>query len=88
MSALNTLVSEAIDVVVHSERGPHGPRVTGVVAVEDLIAGAEAAQFTLTEVFRRRTVHEQIVATGSVPSRLGALFERAGLEISSFVGTS
>ena len=35
MTALNTLVSESIDVVVHCARGPHGPRVTEIVAVED-----------------------------------------------------
>src|SRR4029077_4537553 len=35
MSALNTLVSEAVDVVVHAARGPHGPRVMEVLTVED-----------------------------------------------------
>jgi pilus assembly protein CpaF len=83
---LLTLVSEAIDVVVHSERGPDGPRITSVVAVEDLIAGADASQFTITEVFHRRTVRDQIAATGSVPSRLSALFERAGLDMSDYLG--
>ena len=39
MSALNSLVSEAIDLVVHCRRGPNGPRVTEVLAVEDLAAG-------------------------------------------------
>ena len=86
LSALNTLVSEAIDVVVHSERGPNGPRVTGIVAVEDLIAGADASQFTITEVFRRRTLRDQIVATGAIPSRLGGLFERAGLDLAETLG--
>lgn len=86
LSALNTLVSEAIDLVVHSERGPDGPRVTGVVAVEDLIAGADASQFTVTEVFARRTVRDQIAATGAVPSRLATLFERAGLDIGDHLG--
>lgn len=85
LSALNTLVSEAIDVVVHSERGPDGPRITSVVAVEDLIAGADASQFTITEVFHRRTVRDQIAATGSVPSRLSALFERAGLDTGDYL---
>jgi len=73
-------------VVVHSERGPDGPRVTGVVAVEDLIAGADASQFTLTEVFQRRTVRDQIAATGAVPSRLAALFDRHGLDIGDHLG--
>ncbi len=86
LSALNTLVSEAVDVVVHAERGPDGPRVTGVIAVEELVAGAEASQFTVTEVFGRRTIRDQIVSTGAVPSRLGALFEHAGLDITDHIG--
>jgi len=86
LSALNTLVSEAIDVVVHSERGPDGPRVTGIVAVEDLVAGADASQFTVTEVFARRTLRDEIRATGAVPSRLGGLFERAGIDRTEVLG--
>jgi len=86
LSALNTLVSEAIDVVVHSERGPDGPRVTGVIAVEDLIAGAESTQFTITEVFTRRTMRDQIEWTGSVPARLSTLFDRAGLNVNDYLG--
>ncbi|NLA34526.1 MAG: CpaF family protein [Actinobacteria bacterium] len=88
LSALNTLVSEAVDVVVHCERGPEGPRVTGIVAVEDLVAGADATQFTTTEVFTRRTLRDQIRPTGSVPSRLAALFERAGLSVTDEIGLS
>ncbi len=53
IAALNTLVSEAVDIVVHSERGPKGPVVTGIVAVEDLASTADASQFTVTEVFSR-----------------------------------
>ena len=81
LSALNTLVSEAIDLVVHSERGPRGPVVTGVVAVEDLQAGADATQFTMTEIFTRRTLRHPLEWTGAMPSRLTAAFERAGLDI-------
>src|SRR5204862_8156974 len=39
LTALNTLVSESIDVVVHCGRGPDGPQVTEVIAVEDLAGG-------------------------------------------------
>ncbi len=35
----NSLVTEAIDVVVHCTRTAAGPRVTEVVAVEDLVGG-------------------------------------------------
>jgi pilus assembly protein CpaF len=76
LSALNTLVSEAVDVVVHSERGPDGPRVMSVLAVEDLVAGVESTQFTVTEVFARRSVRDQLEWTGVVPSRLAAKFDR------------
>src|SRR6476620_6764556 len=51
MSALNSLVTEAVDIVVHCVRGPRGPRVTEVVAVEDLTAGVDSTQFTTTELF-------------------------------------
>jgi pilus assembly protein CpaF len=88
ISALNTLVSEAVDVVVHSERGPDGPRVTGVLAVEDLIAGADSTQFTVTEVFGRRTLRDEIAPSGAIPSRLGELFTRAGLDIADVLGAS
>src|SRR5690606_20821923 len=36
LHALNTLVSEAIDVVVHCVRTPQGPRVSEIIAVEDI----------------------------------------------------
>ena len=86
MSALNTLVSEAVDVVVHSERGPDGPRVTGIIAVEDLVAGAEATQFTVTELFARDTARDPLVATGLLPSRLGALLARSGIDVRDLLG--
>jgi pilus assembly protein CpaF len=79
LSALNTLVSEAIDLVVHCEQGPAGPRVTEIVAVEDLAGGPEAVQFTTTEVFRRSGYGAPLVWTGNVPVRLGDTLERAGL---------
>ena len=53
LSALNTLVSEAVDVVVHTERTADGPRVIEILAVEDLAGGPDAAQFTVTPVFER-----------------------------------
>ncbi len=57
MTALNTLVSESIDVVVHCARGPDGPRVTEIVAVEDLASGS-----------RRGAVHRHARV---LPSRRG-----------------
>ena len=42
LSALNTLVSESIDIVVHCGRTPRGPRVTEVIAVEDQAGGPDS----------------------------------------------
>jgi len=84
ISALNTLVSEAIDVVVHTDRGPDGPRVMSILAVEDLAGGAEAVQFTATDVFERGSTG-QLEWTGQVPSRLAPAFERVGLDVSAML---
>jgi pilus assembly protein CpaF len=69
LAALNTLVTEAIDLVVFCARTPFGPRVTEIVAVEDLVGGAEASQFTVTDLFRRARFHEPLRWTGNVPVR-------------------
>src|SRR3954464_718936 len=42
MSALNALVSESVDVVVHCARTKEGVRVTEIAAVEDFIGGPES----------------------------------------------
>ena len=70
LGALNTLVSESIDLVVHCDRGPHGPHVTEIVAVEDLAAGPDAAQFTVTQVFARPSSAAPLEWTGNLPVRL------------------
>ena len=88
LSALNTLVSEAIDLVVHTERGPQGPRVTSIIAVEDLIAGAESNQFTVTEVFGRRMLDDPIMWSGAIPPRLTALLARSGIDIRRLLGAT
>jgi len=87
MSALNTLVSEAIDVVVHCSRGPNGPRVTEVVAIEDLAGGVEATQFTLTPVFTRDRPEGPLTWTGQVPVRLARLFPDSG-DLTSLLSTN
>ena len=69
LSALNSLVSESIDIVVHCTRGPDGPSVAEVVAVEDLAAGPDAAQFTVTDVFNRTGPGEPLRWTGNLPVR-------------------
>lgn len=86
LSALNTLVSEAIDVVVHSERTPAGIRVTEIVTVEDLAAGPEAAQFTITPMFTRPHPGGPLIWTGQIPIRAGDALARSGFEVSSLLG--
>ncbi len=87
MSALNTLVSEAVDIVVYCGRGAHGPRVTEVVAVEDLASAPDATQFTVTEVFHRRGYDHPLVWTGNVPVRPGRFFEDAGIDLHDLLRT-
>ena len=53
MSALNSLVSEAIDLVVHCVRTDKGPRIGSIVAVEDLAGTIDGTAFTATDVFVR-----------------------------------
>lgn len=84
LSALNALVSESIDVVVHARRTAHGPRVTEIALVEDLAGGAEAAQLTVTDVFRRAgsLAHDAPLDwTGNVPVRAAQAFDDAGLDL-------
>jgi pilus assembly protein CpaF len=86
MSALNTLVSEAIDVVVHTDRTTEGLRVTEIVAVEDLSA-SDATQFTVTELFHRR-VGEPLAWTGNLPVRVGRALWNAGYDVREFLGAA
>jgi len=78
LAALNTLVSESIDVVVHCTRTARGPRVSEVITVEDLAGGAEATQFTVTEVFRRSGPDGSLEWTGDLPVRAGRALADAG----------
>ena len=81
LSALNTLVSEAIDVVVHCARTPEGPRVTEIVAVEDMAGGPEAAQFTTTPLFTRDGPGAALRWSGQVPGRLERTLRDAGSDL-------
>lgn len=78
MSALTTLVSEAVDLVVHLVRTDLGPRVSSIVAVEDLATSADSGQFTTTEVFARDPRTGILAWTGNLPIRLGHALELAG----------
>jgi pilus assembly protein CpaF len=73
-------VSEAIDLVVHTERTATGPRLTSIIAVEDLAGGADATQFTVTELFEADS-SGVLRWTGLIPQRLAAAFRRAGDDV-------
>jgi pilus assembly protein CpaF len=81
LAALNSLVSESIDVVVHCSRTPAGPRVTEVAMVEDLTGGADATHFTVTEVFRRPGPDQALAWTGDVPARAVRPLADAGYDV-------
>ncbi|MGI9600475.1 MAG: CpaF family protein [Acidimicrobiales bacterium] len=87
MAALNTLVSDSIDVVVHSVRTPAGPQVSEVLCVEELVGAADSAQFTATSVLARDPRTGNLQATGATPHRVGAALERSGFLLSDLLGT-
>ena len=86
MSALNSLVSEAIDLVVHCVRTEWGPRVTQIVAVEDLQGGDNATQFTTTELFVRERHDQPLRWTGQVPVRLVRALDEHGFDTMELLG--
>ncbi|HLT70776.1 MAG TPA: ATPase, T2SS/T4P/T4SS family [Acidimicrobiales bacterium] len=81
LTALNSLVSESLDVVVQCARTPDGPRVTEVATVEDLAGGADATHFTVTEVFRRPGPGQPLVWTGDLPVRAARPLAEAGHDL-------
>jgi len=83
LPALNALVSDAVDLVVHTERTPAGPRVTSIVALEEQVAGAEAVSFTCTDVFTRDATG--LRWTGLHPVRAGERLARRGLDARSLL---
>lgn len=76
IAALTTLVSDTVDLVVHTARGPHGPQVSEILAVEDLGSGSLA--FTVTEVFSRAGADAPLVWTGHLPIRIDSRLRERG----------
>jgi pilus assembly protein CpaF len=85
MSALNSLISEAVDLVVYCARTPIGLRVMEIVAVEELQTGYEATAFTVTEVFRRNRVDGPLCWTGHIPVRLVQSADGVGVDLLSIL---
>ncbi|MCY3851038.1 MAG: ATPase, T2SS/T4P/T4SS family [Acidimicrobiaceae bacterium] len=83
MSALNSLVSEAVDLVVHCVRTSEGPRIGSIIAVEDLAATINGTAFTATDVFVRENLDGPLRWSGIVPTRLDQAFAASGLDLRS-----
>jgi pilus assembly protein CpaF len=81
MTALNALISEAIDIVVFAERTSTGLRVAEIIALEEQSAGNDSVTFTTTDLFRRTTPTAPLEWTGQIPVRLTRMFERRGVDI-------
>ncbi|MGD9793971.1 MAG: CpaF family protein [Acidimicrobiia bacterium] len=86
VSALNQLVSEAIDLVIHSRRTARAVEVDSILAIEDLASGPDSNQFTCTELFTRQRPGAPLRWTGQVPVRLGALLADHGIDVRSLLG--
>ncbi len=81
--ALTTLVSDAIDLVVFSQRTSSGPQVSEIIAVEEQLTDSSSGAFTVTDLFTRRSPLEPLLWTGLLPQRLTHLFSSAGMDLGS-----
>jgi pilus assembly protein CpaF len=87
MSALNSLVSESIDIVVHCARTQHGVGVTEIVSVEDLVAGPDSHQFTVTTLFERPHAAAPLRWSGNLPVRATRALRAAGFDVRRLLDT-
>jgi pilus assembly protein CpaF len=81
MTALNALVTEAVDIVVHTSRVDGVPQVNEVIAVEDQQTGHGATAFTVTDLFARETPDAPLAWTGNVPVRCARALTAAGIDL-------
>ncbi|MGK2959289.1 MAG: CpaF family protein [Acidimicrobiales bacterium] len=88
LSALNALVSESIDLVVHCARVRGKPQVTEIIAVEDLQTGREGTTFTVTELFSRPRWDAPLTWSGDLPVRCQRALEEAGYDLRELFGAS
>jgi pilus assembly protein CpaF len=81
MAALNSLVTEAVDIVVHCARWAGNVVVTEILAVEDLQSSADGVNFTTTELFRRAGPDQPLRWTGTLPVRASRALDAAGVDV-------
>ena len=86
MAALNSLVSEAVDVVVHCQRMNGKVQVTEIATVEDSQTGADAAAFTMTEVFSRKRWDGPLEGSRQYPVRAARAFDEYGIDHREILG--
>lgn len=75
MAALTSLVSEAVDLVVHCCRTDGRVWVREILAVEDPQAAPDMGTFTTTELFARSDPSEELAWCGNIPQRAARVLE-------------
>lgn len=85
LPALSSLVSEAVDIVVHCARHDGTPRVTEVVAVEDLHVGPDTVAYTTTSLWERPRREAGLTWTGNLPVRATRALQMAGYDVRALV---
>jgi pilus assembly protein CpaF len=80
-SALSSLVSESVDLVVHCARRSGTLRVSEVLAVEDLQVRPDMVAFTTTPIFERARHDGPLAWTGNLPVRATRDLELAGFDV-------
>lgn len=88
MAALNNLVSESIDVVVHCSRHNGVPQVNEILVLEEQQVGANATSFTVTDVYKRRGLDGELTWSGAIPSRVSESLAQHGFDIRDLLETS
>ena len=86
LAALNALVSEAIDIVVHCSRIDGTVRVVEVIAVEDRQTSADSTSFTVTDLFSRSTPRSRLAWSGNLPIRAARALESGGYDVLGLMG--
>jgi hypothetical protein len=74
-------VSEALDLVVHCSRVGGVPRVTEILAVEDLTSGPNSTSFTTTSVFARERRDAPLRWSGNLPVRASRAMADEGIDM-------
>jgi pilus assembly protein CpaF len=85
-SALSSLVSEAVDLVVHCARRNGTVRISEVLAVEDLQVRPDMVAFTTTPIFERTRHDAPLAWTGNLPVRATRELELAGFDVRALAG--